>query len=246
MSEDSTPTTQDTLKRIPSHVAIIMDGNGRWAEARGLSRSEGHSAGAEPVRNVLKAAHRLGIKHLTLYTFSTENWYRSTKEVNNLFSLLVKYLDSETEELLRSGVRLNAVGDLERLPETALKILKTSISATSQNVGITLTLALSYGSRAEIIHACQALAQQAKTSLLNPSDISEEIFVKALWTRELPDVDLLIRTGGDKRISNFLLWQLAYAELYFTETLWPDFGETDLIQAIHDFESRDRRFGRAT
>jgi undecaprenyl diphosphate synthase len=230
---------------VPGHVAIIMDGNGRWAEARGLPRSEGHRAGAAPVRAVLKCASREGVRHLTLYTFSSENWQRSPEEIGNLFSLLVRYLDSETRELLASGVRLNAVGDLERLPASSLAALKDAVSALSANDGITLTLALSYGARNELVSAAASLAAKAAEGLIAPRDVDEGLFASELWTAGLPDVDLLIRTGGDMRISNFLLWKLAYAELYFTDTLWPDFGENGFLKALEDFRRRKRRFGRA-
>jgi undecaprenyl diphosphate synthase len=221
-----------------------MDGNGRWAEARGLPRSEGHKAGAEPVRTVLKCAKKAGVGHLTLYTFSSENWYRSPEEIGNLFSLLVRYLDSETQELLISGVRLKAVGNLSKLPAASLAALEDACAALSANDGITLTLALSYGAREELAAAAASLAARASAGLLEPGDVDETLFASELWTAGLPDVDLLIRTGGDKRISNFLLWKLAYAELYFTDTLWPDFGEGDFLKALEDFRRRKRRFGR--
>jgi undecaprenyl diphosphate synthase len=222
-----------------------MDGNGRWAEARGLSRSEGHRAGAGPVRAILKCAARTGVRHLTLYTFSSENWQRSSEEIGNLFSLLVRYLDSETAELLRSGVRLRAVGDLSRLPGASLAALEDAVKALSGNSGVTLTLALSYGARDEIVRAARSLASKAASGSIAPADVDEGLFASELWTAGLPDVDLLIRTGGDKRVSNFLLWKLAYAELYFTDTLWPDFGEEDFLAALEDFRRRKRRFGRA-
>jgi undecaprenyl diphosphate synthase len=229
----------------PNHVAIIMDGNGRWAQIRGLSRSEGHRAGAEPVRIILKAAHKFQVRFLTLYTFSTENWSRSTQEVENLFSLLVEYIDSETLELLESGVRLVGMGDLDRLPDKAKKALKEAEKITAKNTDLVLTLALSYGSRAELTTAARALALKAKNGLLDPNFLSESSLIQEMWSKNLPDLDLLIRTGGEKRISNFLLWQLAYAELYFTDTLWPDFGEADFLAALNDFKARKRRFGRA-
>jgi undecaprenyl diphosphate synthase len=229
----------------PEHVAIIMDGNGRWAEARRLPRSEGHKAGAEPVRTILKAAKREGVRHLTLYTFSTENWRRSKEEVENLFELLVRYIDSETLELLASGVRLRAIGDLERLPAEALEALREAEKATAGNIDLTLTLALSYGSRAELAAAARRLALKAKAGLIDPEAIDERALASEMWSGDLPDVDLLIRTGGDIRVSNFLLWGLAYAELHFTDTLWPDFGERDFAAALADFRSRERRFGRA-
>ncbi|MDR0354458.1 MAG: isoprenyl transferase [Deltaproteobacteria bacterium] len=229
----------------PEHVAIIMDGNGRWAKSRGLSRSDGHKAGAEPVRTVLKTARNQGVRYLTLYTFSTENWGRSKEEIDNLFSLLVRYIDSETMELLSSGVRLQAVGDVDRLPDLALSALREAEKVTRENSDIVLTLALSYGSRAELAAAAKTMAKLAKAGRLDPENIDEEYFSAHLWTKSMPDPDLLIRTGGDKRISNFLLWQLAYAELYFTDTLWPDFGERDFLAALTDFRNRQRRFGRA-
>jgi undecaprenyl diphosphate synthase len=232
-------------ENIPNHVAIIMDGNGRWAEARGKDRSEGHRAGAEPVRTVLKAAHNLGIRYLTLYTFSTENWFRSSSEVKNLFSLIIKYLDSETQELLSSGVKLLAVGDLKRLPPETLEPLYDAMAITKKNTGITLTLALSYGGRAELVAAAKSLSEKISQGALSLEDINENTFFSELWTSELPEVDLLIRTGGDKRISNYLLWHIAYAELHFTDTLWPDFGKEDLIKAVLDYQRRERRFGRA-
>jgi undecaprenyl diphosphate synthase len=221
-----------------------MDGNGRWAEARGLPRSEGHRAGAKPVREILKAAKGLGVENLTLYTFSSENWLRSASEVDCLFSLLIQYLGSETAELLRNGVRLNAVGDLAKLPEAARDTLDLAMEATRGNDGITLTLALSYGARAELTEGARALARRVEAGGLSPSDITEGLLGASLWTSGLPDVDLMIRTGGEKRVSNFLLWSLAYAELYFTDTLWPDFGPPELERAFQDFGRRERRFGR--
>ncbi|MDR2442596.1 MAG: di-trans,poly-cis-decaprenylcistransferase [Deltaproteobacteria bacterium] len=229
----------------PNHVAIIMDGNGRWAEARGLPRSEGHKAGAEPVRTILKAAHREKIRYLTLYTFSTENWNRSKEEVDNLFTLLVKYIDQETMELFTSGVQLKGTGDLDRLPKMALDTLREAEKITAVNTDLTLTLALSYGSRAELARAAKQIARKVSSGELNPDKVSEETLLSEMWTAALPDVDLLIRTGGDIRVSNFLLWHIAYAELHFTETLWPDFGESHLLAALEDFRSRKRRFGRA-
>jgi undecaprenyl diphosphate synthase len=222
-----------------------MDGNGRWAAARGLSRSEGHKAGAAPVRAILKEARAAQVQYLTLYAFSTENWRRAENEIQNLFELLIQYLDAETAELLSSGVRLNAVGDLARLPQESRAALDLAMEVTRANGDITLTLALSYGSRAEIVAATRALALRARQGLCDPQELTEELFARELWTGALPDVDLLIRTGGEKRISNFLLWKLAYAELYFTDRLWPDFGTEDFRQALSDFQGRRRRFGRA-
>jgi undecaprenyl diphosphate synthase len=229
----------------PRHVAIIMDGNGRWASARNLPRSEGHKAGAGPVRAILKAARREKVRHLTLYTFSTENWSRSKEEVQNLFELLVSYIGSETMELIASGVRLSAVGDLGRLPPQALSALREAERLTKGNSDLALTLALSYGSRAELAAAAKSLALKAKAGLVDPEAIDEDLFASQMWSAALPDVDLLIRSGGEIRISNFLLWRLAYAELYFTDTLWPDFGEADFLAALADFRTRRRRFGQA-
>jgi undecaprenyl diphosphate synthase len=229
----------------PKHVAIIMDGNGRWAASKNLPRSEGHRAGAEPVRTVLKASKRENVRHLTLYTFSTENWSRSQEEVDNLFELLVQYISSETMELLSSGVRLKAMGDLGRLPKETRSAIEEAEKATAENQDLTLTLALSYGGRAELATGARALAEKAKEGLIDPLSIDEKAMASALWSASLPDVDLLIRTGGEIRISNFLLWSLAYAELHFTDTLWPDFGEKDFLSALSDFRRRQRRYGRA-
>ncbi|MDR2350610.1 MAG: isoprenyl transferase [Deltaproteobacteria bacterium] len=234
-----------TSPKIPAHVAIIMDGNGRWAEKKGLPRSEGHKAGAEPVRTVLTAAVKMGIKNLTLYTFSTENWGRPEEEINSLFALLGKYLRSDTPELHEKGVRLAIVGDLRRLPGDILKSLNDSVDLMKDNMTMTLTLALSYGARAELVAASKSLCRGIEDGTLTPDDITEESFSKALWTSSLPDVDFLIRTGGDKRISNFLLWKIAYAELYFTDVQWPDFTEKDFLEAVDCYQKRDRRFGKA-
>jgi undecaprenyl diphosphate synthase len=231
--------------KIPSHVANTMDGTGRWAQARGLPRHEGHKAGAGPVRAVLTEATHLGVENLTLYAFSTENWQRSYSEIKNLFTLLIEYLESETEELKAKGVRLNAVGDLSRLPAENLFALQKTMEATKANTGITFTLALSYGSRAEIVDAARSLALKLKNGEISFKDLGEEAFNEELWSGPLPDVDLLIRTGGEKRISNFLLWKIAYAELFFTDTLWPDFGADEFKKALEEFQSRKRRFGKA-
>ena len=230
---------------VPRHIAIIMDGNGRWAARRGLTRGRGHQAGAEPVRVVLKAAQKAGVKFLTLYAFSTENWGRPQDEVRGLFELLWQYLQSETPELLASGVRLRAIGDLSSLPEFAGQALASTQELTRANRDITLTLALSYGSRAELTRAARILAEAAASGRLAPADITQERLAAELWTSGLPDPDLLIRTGGDMRLSNFLLWQCAYAEFYFTPTLWPDFGEDDFQAALAAYAGRERRYGRA-
>ncbi len=230
---------------IPQHIAIIMDGNGRWATRRGLSRSQGHQAGAEPVRTVLKAARRAKVKYLTLYAFSTENWGRPEDEIKGLFELLLKYLESELEELMSSGVRLKVIGEIDSLPPLAAEGLKAAIDHTSANSDLTLTLALSYGSRHELARAARLLAREVKAGRLTPDRIDPEALEEKLWTHGLPDPELLIRTGGDMRLSNFLLWQCAYAEFYFTPTLWPDFGEEDFLAAIAAYRTRERRFGLA-
>jgi undecaprenyl diphosphate synthase len=230
---------------VPRHIAIIMDGNGRWAAQRGLTRSHGHQAGADPVRVVLKAARKAGVRFLTLYAFSTENWGRPLDEVRSLFELLRQYLESEAPELLASGVRLKAIGDIPALPEFARQALASAQELTRANEDITLTLALSYGSRAELARAARILAESAASGRLNPADITPERLAAELWTAGLPDPDLLIRTGGDMRLSNFLLWQCAYTELYFTPTLWPDFGEEDFQAALAAYTGRERRYGLA-
>ena len=230
---------------VPRHIAIIMDGNGRWAARRGLTRGRGHQAGAEPVRVVLKAARKAGVKFLTLYAFSTENWGRPQDEVSGLFELLWQYLQSETPELLASGVRLQAIGDISALPELARQALDSTRELTRANDGLTLTLALSYGSRAELPLAARTLAEAAASGRLDPADITPDRLAAELWTAGLPDPDLLIRTGGDMRLSNFLLWQCAYTEFYFTPTLWPDFGEEDFQAALAAYAGRERRYGLA-
>jgi len=229
----------------PRHVAIIMDGNGRWAANQGLRRSEGHQAGAEPVRSVMNAAREAGVKYLTLYAFSTENWGRPEEEVKGLFELLLKYLKSESAELKKTGVRLMAIGDTDTLPEAAGEALKAAIKATEDCREFTLTLALSYGSRAELARAARLLAEEAVAGLRVPSSIDIDAIEEKLWTKGLPAPDLLIRTGGDMRLSNFLLWQCAYAELYFSPVLWPDFGEEDFQEALSSYRQRERRFGLA-
>jgi undecaprenyl diphosphate synthase len=230
---------------VPRHVAIIMDGNGRWAAQRGQTRACGHQAGAEPVRTALKAARKAGVKFLTLYAFSTENWGRPQDEVEGLFELLWRYLESETPELLSSGVRLRAIGDASSLPEFAREALDSAQALTLVNQDFVLTLALSYGSRAELTRAARILAESAASGRLDPADITPERLAAELWTTDLPDPDLLIRTGGDMRLSNFLLWQCAYTEFYFTPTLWPDFSEDDFQAALTAYAGRERRYGLA-
>lgn len=233
----------DTIQNGPRHVAIIMDGNGRWATRQGLARPEGHKAGAEPVRRVMKAAREGGVKILTLYAFSTENWGRPQDEVHGLFGLLVKYLKAELKELVDNKVRLMAIGDIDNLPHAARHALGAAIAATAKNEEFTLNLALSYGSRFELARAARILAEEVASGTREASAVTPEAINEKLWTAPLPDPDLLIRTGGDMRLSNFLLWQCAYTELYFTPALWPDFGEEEFNAALKSFRSRERRFG---
>lgn len=222
---------------VPRHVAVIMDGNGRWAEARGLPRVAGHREGSEAVRAVTRAARRVGLEALTLYAFSTENWARPDEEVGALMQLLADFLESERGEMMANGIRLNAIGDLERLPPPVGEKLAAVRAETAGNRGLTLTLALSYGGRQELVAAARAAAA-AKGAALDAADLEA-----ALQTAGLPELDLLVRTSGERRISNFLLWQCAYAELLFTDTLWPDFRDAELFAAIADYQARERRFG---
>lgn len=228
---------------VPAHVAIIMDGNGRWAESRGWPRVRGHEEGAESVRVVTRACREMGCKALTLYSFSTENWKRPEEEVGALMGLLARYLVQERREIMENGVRLQTIGQTDRLPLTVRAALKELIHASRNNTGMVLTLALSYGSRQEIVDAAKALAKKAAAGRLRPEQIDEKLFASELQTAGLPDPDLLIRTSGELRISNFLLWQLAYAELYVTDVLWPDFRRPQLEAAFEAFGKRERRFG---
>ena len=230
--------------RLPRHIAIIMDGNGRWAKERGKERSYGHRQGVESVRTITRAAGNLGIKYLTLYTFSTENWSRPEEEVHALMALMVMAIERETPDLMKNNVRLTAIGDLERLPAEVRERLSRCMEQTASNTGITLVLALSYSSRWEIVRAARFMAAEAAAGRLLPEQIDEQFVSSALTTSDIPDPDLLIRTGGECRISNFLLWQAAYSELYFTPQYWPDFDEESLYKAICDYQSRERRFGK--
>ena len=227
--------------RLPRHVAIIMDGNGRWAKAKGKDRSFGHQEGVVSVRKIMDAVTQLGLKYLTLYTFSTENWNRPEEEVQALMSLLVSAIHRETPDMMKKNVRLTAIGDLSRLREDAYNTLQECIDTTSANTGTTLVLALSYSSRWEITRAARQLAQEVLEQKINPNDITEAMVSDHLTTKNIPDPDLLIRTGGEKRISNFLLWQLSYAEFFFTDVFWPDFRE-----AILYYQQRERRFGKTS
>ena len=232
--------------RLPRHVAIIMDGNGRWAKAKGKDRSFGHQEGVVSVRKIMDAVTQLGLKYLTLYTFSTENWNRPEEEVQALMSLLVSAIHRETPDMMKKNVRLTAIGDLSRLRENAYNTLQECIDMTSANTGTTLVLALSYSSRWEITRAARQLAQEVLEQKINPNDITEAMVSGHLTTKNIPDPDLLIRTGGEKRISNFLLWQLSYAEFFFTDVFWPDFREEELYEAILYYQQRERRFGKTS
>jgi len=229
--------------RIPAHVAVIMDGNGRWAEARGLSRFQGHRAGLESVRAVVRGAHELGVGTLTLYAFSLENWNRPRPEVQELMHLLEHYLETELDEVHRNGIRVTAIGRLDRLSEGIRKRLDDAIERTRQNREMRLVFAVSYGGRAEIVDAARRLLRDAELGRLDPERLDEKAFAAYLYDPGLPDPDLLIRTGNERRVSNFLLWQIAYAELYTTPVMWPDFRKKHLIDAILDYQSRERRFG---
>ncbi len=229
--------------KLPKHIAIIMDGNGRWAKKKSLNRISGHIKGVDAVREVVTACRELGIKVLTLYAFSIENWKRPQEEVNALMELLNSYLIKEVDEMLKNNIRLMAIGRFEDLPPNVLKTLVDTIKKTEKCDGMILNLALSYGGRSEIIHALKSILSDFKEGKVSLNDITPEYFSNYLWTSGLPDPDLLIRTSGEYRISNFLLWQLAYTELYVTDTLWPDFNREELLKAIADFQSRERRFG---
>jgi len=234
------------LEKLPRHIAIIMDGNGRWAKMRGKPRTFGHRNGVKSVRETTEAAAELGVEHLTLYAFSTENWNRPKIEIAALMHLLLQTINKETETLLKNNIRLNAIGDLENLPGSTYKGLMKIINETSGNDRMTLTLALSYSSRWEIVDTMRKLALQVKENKIDIEELDQEFFANQLNTAGIPDPELLIRTSGEYRISNFLLWQIAYAELYFTPKLWPDFRKEDLYEAILDFQNRERRFGKTS
>lgn len=228
---------------LPRHVAVIMDGNGRWARERHLPRIEGHRAGAESARAIIRTAGELGIKYLTLYAFSVENWNRPKDEVDALMKYLVHYLKTETPELNKSNVRLEVIGQIYRLPEAVQEHLRKSISTLSRNNGLSLIMALSYGGRTEIVDAVRSIARKAKAGELDPEEVTEQVFAQHLYTRNVPDPDLLIRTSGEMRVSNFLLWQISYTELVVTQTLWPDFRKPQFFQALEEYTRRHRRFG---
>jgi undecaprenyl diphosphate synthase len=228
---------------LPRHVAIIMDGNGRWAKERCLPRIEGHRAGAESARIIIRAAGELGVKYLTLYAFSVENWNRPKDEVDALMKYLIHYLKTETPELNKNNVRLEVIGQIYRLPENVQEHLRKSIATLSRNNGLTLIMALSYGGRTEIVEAVRKIADQVKAGQLDPGDITEQVFAQHLYTRNFPDPDLLIRTSGEMRISNFLLWQISYTEFVITPTMWPDFRRAQFFAALEEYAGRHRRFG---
>ena len=232
------------MNSIPSHVAIIMDGNGRWAKQRGLERSFGHQAGAETVHQIAEEAARLGIKYLTLYTFSTENWNRPQQEVTALMELLFKHIEEET--FMKNNISFKVIGDIDKLPEFVRGRLMECIKHTSKNTGMSLIIALSYSSKWELTEAARQIAAEVKEGKLELSDIDSNTIQQHLATKDMPDVDLLIRTGEEQRLSNFLLWQCAYAELYFCNTFWPDFKENELRKAIADYQNRERRYGKTS
>lgn len=231
---------------LPKHLAIIMDGNGRWAKQKGMLRAFGHENGTKSVRTTVESCAKLGIKNLTLYAFSTENWNRPKLEVDTLMKLLINSLKKELDTLIKNDIKLNSIGNLENLPKSVQKELLEVIEKTKHNNRMTLTLALSYGSREELLNAVKKIADKVKNNIISTDSIDESIFNNHLYTHDLPDVDLVIRTSGEHRISNFLLWQIAYAEFYFTDVLWPDFSEDNLYEAIISYQKRERRFGKTS
>lgn len=235
---------QIDITRLPEHIAIIMDGNGRWAKNQGKFRVFGHESGVLSVKDIVEGCVDIGIKYLTVYAFSTENWNRPIEEVNALMELLISTINQETETLTKNNIRLNAIGDIASLPQKCIDDLKSAMEKTANNTHCTLTLALSYSAKWEILEAAKKLAQQVKDQKINIEDINEEQFSAQLTTINMPDPELMIRTSGEHRVSNFLLWQMAYTELYFTDTLWPDFRQEDLFEAIVDYQKRERRFGK--
>lgn len=243
-SPSSAPVVDLDPARLPSHVAIIMDGNGRWAKKQLLSRVKGHEQGSEAVRSIVRTCRRIGIPNLTLYAFSTENWQRPKPEVSALMHLLKKFLQSERRELMEKNIRLSTIGEVERLPEKVRRELESLMAATRHNDTMRLNLALSYGGRAEIVRMVKTIVGKVQDEDIRPEEITEKMVAGHLYTRDMPDPDLLIRTSGEMRVSNFLLWQIAYTEIYVTDTLWPDFSEEEFRHILKDFQCRDRRFGR--
>ncbi|MEJ2219270.1 MAG: isoprenyl transferase [Desulfobacterales bacterium] len=242
-SASGAPEDLDKTK-LPIHVAVIMDGNGRWAKKHLLSRIKGHEKGADAVRAIVRACREFGIAHLTLYAFSTENWQRPKSEVDALMTLLVKFLKKEQKELAENDIRLQVIGQKERLPAKVLKALREAMDLTRDNSALQLNLALSYGSREEIVQMARKLARKSKNGQVDPDAIDVDVVAEHLYTRDIPDPDLLIRTSGEMRISNFLLWQIAYTEIYVTPTYWPDFGKEEFYEILKDYQQRERRFGR--
>jgi undecaprenyl diphosphate synthase len=243
MSAATPHLSPEAKNTLPQHVAVIMDGNGRWAKQHGLPRIEGHRRGADSAREIIRTAGELGIKYLTLYAFSAENWNRPKDEVDALMKYLVHYLKTETSELNKNNVRLEVIGQIYRLPENVQEHLKKAMHTLAKNNGLTLIMALSYGSRIEIVEAARSIATKVKEGKLDPADINERVVSENLWTRNFPDPDVLIRTSGEMRVSNFLLWQISYAELVITPTLWPDFRKPQFYSALEEYARRHRRFG---
>jgi len=246
-SLNSSPSSSSAVEldttKLPAHVAIIMDGNGRWAKKRLLNRINGHEKGSETVRTIVRTCRQIGISYLTLYAFSTENWQRPKTEVKALMALLKKFLQSERKEMVENNIRLRVIGQLDRLPTEVREALDQTMAATREQTGMNLILALSYGGRAEIVRMVQEVAEKIKRGIIDPQAVNEGLVSDHLYTRDIPDPDLLIRTSGEMRISNFLLWQIAYTELFVTTTLWPDFSKEELLQILKDFQARVRRFG---
>ena len=243
MSQPNLQLSAEAKASLPTHIAVIMDGNGRWAKERGLPRVEGHRQGAESVKTIIRAAGELGIKFITLYAFSVENWNRPKDEVDTLMKYLLRFLKRELGEMSKNSIRLQAIGQIWRLPENVQEQLAKSIEATAKNNGITLTLALSYGGRTEIVDAVRQIAREVKAGKLDAGEINEQVIAHHLYTHGMPDPDLLIRTSGEMRVSNFLLWQISYAEFVITKTLWPDFGKRELYAALEEYTQRHRRYG---
>jgi undecaprenyl diphosphate synthase len=244
-SSSASPPALDA-SQLPAHVAIIMDGNGRWAKKRLLNRVKGHEKGSDTVRNVVRTCRELGIRYLTLYAFSTENWQRPKNEVEALMTLLKRFLKSEKSEMLENDIRLRVIGQVDRLPADVRMSVEETMAATRDNHGMDLILALSYGGRTEIVDMVQAVADKVSRGRIDPKAINAEMVADHLYTREIPDPDILIRTSGEMRISNFLLWQIAYAEIFITPTLWPDFSKEELLQILKDFQGRERRYGKVS
>ncbi len=242
------PVSSEELlqNNLPQHIAIIMDGNGRWAKKQGKNRVYGHHQGVKRVKEMVEESVKLKIPYLTLYTFSTENWNRPKDEVEALMNLLVETLNEEADDLMEQNIQLNAIGDIENLPSYTQKVLKEVLDKTAGNTGMVLSIALNYGGRNELVNAMKELAKKVKNNIILPQNIDENKINLQLYTNTLPDVDLMIRTGGEKRISNFLLWKLAYAELYFTDVLWPDFKKEEYYEALNDYQKRERRFGKTS